>query len=785
MIRLPAFLKTQKQPSPEEEVAYIQGEWDYLKQPLSRDFVIRKSPVEYQEYVTTLLELVSKHSAKNPKNIDSISEGLLRQIVFTSYYADYHQPQYLEKRAFLGELEQLKLLQDIDDRASLLAQSWIAMFEAYGAKISPGNLLNSVHEEMRIRGLLPPTLPVQPAQPAQQSPTPVMPTPTQTPAPVQQPKQSIDELMRQTQIKPEGSGVEYAEGDALHRTGLALAAVLSEKLSSKVEYLPEQSSGSEICYGRMVFQLDRKTSPAAINDNVMVHALSLADFEPDSTPYQVKALKSGRVAIDLPVYSSATPTQLLNHLVAQSNSVPLLESKQTRKLLDALSIYLKDLIVLPGGHLRFLAGIDATGEPVTLQLIDRSGAGLAITGKSGCGKSGQILSLLSQICVALTPDELRFAALDFKGQAQTLSLAEDMPHIWLPPTKAEWQKLAAIHELNLPDDEAEMLWDEADLFIPKVAWKEQDAIAYLKALEREQMRRAAILRRYGLQSIFEYYDSKRKPTIPLLPICVEEGGGFSDAVGSGVACQWVHKITSQWRAYGMPIVETVQDGKADTALPPSARLNIMSKMLFLSSSDNVKRLIGDSKSDEKWVAAAARLKKQVDAITLTDTGFAHIHPFFVSTDHFNWVKSALKSIHSDWLKQRDRDRQAILSGGNSFSLPPTVDPEDETEEEDALNPRKPRVVTPEEEKKRFDEMLELFKQNEESPGSVSMSKLLQEVIGKYEYPHYPAGKKTASRYNNLSTAITKTISLAERFGLVLSEEEIRAVKRKKQLSLVS
>jgi len=828
-----------------QDEEYLQAAWKGLNQTLNESFVINPGREEFWENSTYLLQLIYRYSQHDFSQVNKIAQLLIRRYVFSFYYQQYQCNSKVTDVLSLGSAaEKEDCYQKINNEAVKQTTRIVQEFKRLLAQlmgsgdaawqqanqiinIDPSNqyisILEEVFESRAIPSLSkvianiysqPPEklahTPPKPALPNISAPTPqpaaqaqmAQPTLVPQPEPPKPEESDIDRIMgRNTLSQPENlTHVEFSDSrdpDArLHSTGLNLATILNEKLNGTAEkrlisYLDQESSGSRICYGRMVFQLDRKIEPLSINDRMMNHALSLANFEPDTTPYQIKVLKGNKIAIDLPIYvkGDSESSYLIKYLMTETNTESLLRPDRFLELRAAWKQYLRELILLPSGELRFLAGISASGEPLLFKVIGRTGAGMAITGKSGCGKSGQILSFANQIELALTPEEVQFAAMDFKGEAQTLQLIEDSPFLWTPCSQDEWMQTAKAHGLNTSDPDFDRLWNGADLTLPPVAWKADDAIAMMSALEREKSRRAAILAKHKLQNIFEYNDWVKKQNsthlkpMPLLPILLEEGGGYAREIGSGAACANVHEITSQWRAYGMPLVITVQDGKADTALPPSARLNFATKYLFQSDSLNAIRLLGEDSTAKKWVAIASRLLPQVDAIAYSDNGFSHIHPFFVGTDHVKWVVATSRTIYKTWCDRRQKkiaaSAMASISALDELLALPEV--EEDMQTELAIAGEK------NENRNRYEKLMQFLLYNEEidagkhsGEAKITTNQVLVELVGKYRYADtskFSNGEKTVLNGTNRDRGIKALQELALKYGTRLEGDEIREMRR--------
>lgn len=801
---------------------YLVDAYKWLGNPLSKSFVLSKEEEDFSIQADRLLNLIYRFSPQNLAQVRKVSELLLRRYAFSFYYLQYHaNPPLAAQIKIATEKELMDLKNSIHDEAhrqsSQLNHEFVQILSHLAKRdisqevsVDVGRVCDSVCAEMMSVGLYP-EFAIQTVPQVKQAPTPQRPPMPQAiaqPVKIQPPvamneEKSLDQIMSQNTLAPESlTQVEFSGGledpdSCLHRVGRSLENILNEKLNGNVpddkrlkliSYQKKDSTGSRICYGRMVFQLDRKIDSATITDRMMNHTLSLAGFEPDTTPYQIRALAGGKIAIDLPVYVDTDPeaNYLIKYIISETNSEPLLRSRRDKEVHDIWKQYLRSLILSPSGELRFLAGISASGEPILLKVIGRTGAGMAITGKSGCGKSGQILSFANQVELALTPEEVQFVAMDFKGEAQTLQLIADSPHLWCPPSYSEWMQTAQDHGLAASSSDFAKLWDEADLALPSVIWKKDDAIAVMAALEREKSRRAAILAKHKLQNVFEYNDwikAKKPPSLkpmPLMPILLEEGGGYAREIGAGAACTNVHEITSQWRAFGMFLIITVQDGKADTALPPSARVNFVTKYLFLSDNLNATRLLGEDSIAKKWVAIASRLLPQVDAIAYSDGGYFHIHPFYLGTEHVKWIVKLSCSIYREWCDRR----KARIESSAVKSISPL-------EEILALPVVEEEVIETatkvNEDEVRYQKLMAFLDYNNraekgEATGKQKMTtnQVLIELVGKCKYSDpvkFPKGEETVLNGTNRDRAIRDLQELALRFGTSLKDEEIRKMQR--------
>lgn len=828
----------------QEEFDYLLEHYKWLKLPLDPEFAIRDSS-EFIETAHWLLNAAQRGGKIN--DVVALAGLLVRRIIFTHYYHCYHNPQWRQEIATSTRTVAEQKIAQIDCRALDLARNWIQSdFSVYGVRLASDpkspvewrvdtdEICNQVWKEVCDRGLLPKiVLPQQPApspavatpqsqpvQPVQQyvqqqllqqppsQPAPIQPavqqpaTPPQSPAPVIATKPGGEEIMRQTQIKPEQGlpSVEFAGGNLLHKYGLLFAKLISEKIGKGggLTYLPQESAGSEIYYGQLVFQMDPKMDVQEISDRVMQHALSWAELDPDTGTYQVRLLKGGKVAIDLPIYTGENwkRSHFIFYIGQECNAMSQLKADTILDFLKLTATALRDMILLPGGHLQVLAGIQPTGDPILCKLLDRSESGVMIAGRSGCGKTGLMIAILTQLCIAFPPTELQVAIADVKGSAQTFHLANNLPHYWMPPTQAEWSNQVRSHQLRLTPEQQKALWSEQDVALTSVVSQGADAIALFNALEREGQRRTAIFQHYGLTSFFEYNDLARSdrgrklnlPVMPFLPIFVDATMALANAIGPKNTQNWLATIASQWRDYGMPLIECVPDDRASVLMPSNTPLDVATKVLFLSSRATVTRALGERETDRRAaIPAVERLRKHADAIAFSGGSVAHVQPFFVPSANLEWVVKALTLQHKQWVDDRDLRRltttTTTLPEISNPPLLPDFDPLDDDFDEQGGDTVEEEIlieVSADRDHERFQKLMAYFEKNEQAMSDtgkrcISTNTVLREVIGAYEYDD----KEKVLNGGSRQRGIQRLIDLAARHGVTLVDQEIRDMQRRR------
>jgi DNA segregation ATPase FtsK/SpoIIIE-like protein len=212
---------------------------------------------------------------------------------------------------------------------------------------------------------------------------------------------------------------------------------------------------------------------------------------------------------------------------------------------------------LPDAPYHVRLGYVAEGQPVDLDLVVRNRS-ILVGGASGFGKTTFLLSVLLQLALKHSPDEVQLAVVDLKETDFTGTIA-NLPHYWRP-----------------------------------VAYGLDEAETLIERVEGERIRRKDLLHKAQVSDWLEYNARHPGDPLPLLLFIVDEA---ADLEGSP-ATRTLIDVARKGRAAGISLILGTQLPKSDV-IDSHVKVNLPTAIAFRTRSNFESRVILDQGGAEK------------------------------------------------------------------------------------------------------------------------------------------------------------------------------------------